>query len=549
MKVGIVTYYVYDPIHSISHVRATTMSALKGDHELIPYPREFAVASPQRREELLREWLVNCDVLLGGHDGLLLRARAAMTRPTPFVCLLMGGLTEGGWRFAGDHRRMYTSDVLVGNCEADAIVARNFFPNATIAMVPFPYDETIYYPTDDAERRAVREGLGIGVDDPMLLYVGRITLEKNLHTVLKAFRVVLDAVPTARLVIAGGEVRISFPELGTYPLAIKRTLERLIAHFELGDRVHFVGHRSPTELRGLYSAADVLVNLTLHHGENFGLAQIEAMACGCPVVGTTWGGLKDTVVNGVTGEQVPAVFTPAGIKVDWWRAANAIVDLLGRTDANRARRARCAETARDRYSIRQYGAALNRVLAQTVDHAQRPCAALQASPFAERFWAMSATPLDGGQRKAARPAYRRGPEAWELYRELITPFSGTTPNGSATAVPSAWCLAAPLAMQEDDALAVNDPLFPFPVPVPPTLVDSVRGVIGQFAMRPVLTHATLLQHSGEAVADTLAWMEGQGLLLRTELGSVDLSCARGVLGQPVFVIREVDSRSDIVRIW
>jgi hypothetical protein len=241
---------------------------------------------------------------------------------------------------------------------------------------------------------------------------------------------------------------------------------------------------------------------------------------------------------------VPAVFTPAGVKVDWWRAASAVVDLLARTDANRALRVRCAETARDRYNIRKYGAALNRLLVQAVEAAARPPERLQASSFAERYWGMSTSPTDGAHVKAARPAYRRGPEAWELYRELITPFSGVPLNGAA--VPSTWCLAAPLAMREDDALAVNDPLYPFQIPVPPQLVASVRGVISQFAMRPVLRHATLLQHSGEAVADTLAWMEARGLLLRTEAGSLDLSYAGGSLGQPVFVIREVDSRSDIL---
>jgi hypothetical protein len=103
-------------------------------------------------------------------------------------------------------------------------------------------------------------------------------------------------------------------------------------------------------------------------------------------------------------------------------------------------------------------------------------------------------------------------------------------------------------MQADDSLAVNDPIYPFQVPVPRELVSSVRAMISQLAVRPVLSRAALPRQSNGAEADTLAWMEKSGLVLRTELGSLDPACARGALGQPVFVIREVDGRADILSI-
>lgn len=85
----------------------------------------------------------------------------------------------------------------------------------------------------------------------------------------------------------------------------------------------------PAGLRNLYSAADAVVNLTLLHDENFGLAQVEAMGCGTPVVGTNWGGLKDTIIEGETGYKVSTVASPAlGVKVDWWEGIHKIVTLL-----------------------------------------------------------------------------------------------------------------------------------------------------------------------------------------------------------------------------
>jgi glycosyltransferase involved in cell wall biosynthesis len=53
-----------------------------------------------------------------------------------------------------------------------------------------------------------------------------------------------------------------------------------------------------------YRSADVLVAAPWH--EQFGMSPLEAMACGVPVIGTTVGGLTETVVDGLTGDLVPA---------------------------------------------------------------------------------------------------------------------------------------------------------------------------------------------------------------------------------------------------
>ena len=64
------------------------------------------------------------------------------------------------------------------------------------------------------------------------------------------------------------------------------------------DAGDIIIHLFRPEVREFYNIADVAINLTLHHDENFGLAQVEAMACGLPVVGSLWGGLKDTIRDG-----------------------------------------------------------------------------------------------------------------------------------------------------------------------------------------------------------------------------------------------------------
>jgi D-inositol-3-phosphate glycosyltransferase len=71
--------------------------------------------------------------------------------------------------------------------------------------------------------------------------------------------------------------------------------------FELGvaERVDFVGQQPHDRLPLYYQAADCLC--VPSHSESFGLAALEAQACGLPVVGAHVGGLPDFVKDGRTG--------------------------------------------------------------------------------------------------------------------------------------------------------------------------------------------------------------------------------------------------------
>ena len=65
-----------------------------------------------------------------------------------------------------------------------------------------------------------------------------------------------------------------------------------------GPDVTFAGHVDAETLRDLYRSASVLV---LPGEEDFGIAPVEALACGCPVVALARGGATETVEHGVTG--------------------------------------------------------------------------------------------------------------------------------------------------------------------------------------------------------------------------------------------------------
>lgn len=114
-----------------------------------------------------------------------------------------------------------------------------------------------------------------------LLYVGRIAPEKGLDT---AVRSLVHLPGTTLDIIGGGDP------------AHTRELERLAAVCGVDQRVLLHGEAGPSDLRGAYLAADALVFPSTWQ-EPFGIAPLEAMACGLPVVATATGGSGEFLVE------------------------------------------------------------------------------------------------------------------------------------------------------------------------------------------------------------------------------------------------------------
>src|SRR3954454_4962146 len=124
---------------------------------------------------------------------------------------------------------------------------------------------------------------------------GRLVPRKGVGTVIEA----LPCGPTAELIVAGGpdhRFRDGDPEA--------RRLIRLAEHLGVADRVILVGRVPHDDMPSLIRSADVAVSVPWY--EPFGIAPVEAMACGVPVIASSVGGHLDTVLDGVTGLHVPA---------------------------------------------------------------------------------------------------------------------------------------------------------------------------------------------------------------------------------------------------
>jgi glycosyltransferase involved in cell wall biosynthesis len=115
-------------------------------------------------------------------------------------------------------------------------------------------------------------------DNPLLLYVGRISAEKNLESL----RPWLEAFPHARLALVGDG-------------PLRKALER---YFE-GLPVFFAGFLHREELAGAYASSDIFVMPS--RTETLGLVVLEAMCSGLPVVAARAGGIPEMIQDEVSG--------------------------------------------------------------------------------------------------------------------------------------------------------------------------------------------------------------------------------------------------------
>lgn len=128
-------------------------------------------------------------------------------------------------------------------------------------------------------------------DNPIILFVGRIRRMKGIDILIKAFRLVLEVFPNARLLVIGdGPSRAE--------------LEELSLQMSLEEHINFLGmvphHRIPKYL----SLSDVFILPSIEtskEGEGRPTALIEAMAAGMPIVASNIYGIPEIIRNGENG--------------------------------------------------------------------------------------------------------------------------------------------------------------------------------------------------------------------------------------------------------
>lgn len=156
-------------------------------------------------------------------------------------------------------------------------------------VTPFGVDCQCFTPSDTTNPHL----LTIGIVKTLVHKYGIDVLIRAFSLLLGEPRVAeLDRNQRLRLVIAGtgGE---------------RETLEALVAELKLVDRVEFVGQIAHEKVPRRLQKFDIFCAPSRLDSESFGVAAVEASACGLPVVVSDAGGLPEVVLHGVTGLVVP----------------------------------------------------------------------------------------------------------------------------------------------------------------------------------------------------------------------------------------------------
>ena len=190
-----------------------------------------------------------------------------------------GFLQKLSW---GYHRWFYNSSdtITVRTDEVAHLLVRNGIDRNKIEKIPliFDFHKVKILPEEDIPKIKAQYDLG----DKVAVFVGRVSSEKRLDFLFHVWSHVVEEYENPSLLIVGG---------GLYEMELKK----LVRHYSLGNHVRMVGPIDHDELlaSGLISACDLFVSVSTT--ETFGLAGLEAMAHGIPVVLAQSQGLAEIV--------------------------------------------------------------------------------------------------------------------------------------------------------------------------------------------------------------------------------------------------------------
>lgn len=173
-------------------------------------------------------------------------------------------------------------------------------------LIPLCVDTEKLSPADKVKARA---SLGLDKESIILLYLGRLAwIKADLLPLIYVFASLVKSCPRRRLALV-----VAGTESGNFTAPIRN----YAASLGVARYVHFIlDPPDETKVR-LLQAADVYVSPVDCMQESFGLAPVEAMACGVPQVVPDWDGFRDTVVHNETGFLVPTYWAKCDDDLDY----------------------------------------------------------------------------------------------------------------------------------------------------------------------------------------------------------------------------------------
>ncbi|MCY7353514.1 MAG: glycosyltransferase [Lysobacter sp.] len=199
-----------------------------------------------------------------------------------------GGAGRREWLY---RRSMCMTDVAVAVCETARLQLQRqgVCPSLGLVAIPNGIELERFLPVSAQARRQLAETLEVPPDTLLIGTVGRLNEVKDHATLIRAFRLVHEALPATALLLIGGG-------------ALRAQLETVARTEGVDGAVYFFGDRGDVDvlLRGL----DLFAMSSLTEG--YSVALLEASAVALPIVATDVGGNAEIVRQDVSGQLVPA---------------------------------------------------------------------------------------------------------------------------------------------------------------------------------------------------------------------------------------------------
>jgi glycosyltransferase involved in cell wall biosynthesis len=276
--------------------------------QMLPYVQTFArfVTRFARRQPVLYD-IVHANFFMSGMVAQHLKQVLGIPFVITFHALghvrrLAQGVADGfpPARVRIESMLMRQADRIIAECPQDRQDMEDLYGAAPkrITVAPCGFDPEELWPVP---MRDARERLGLPQNKFLVLQLGRMVPRKGVDTVIQGVAMLRNRHRVdAELLVVGGDV--ARPH-GSDSLEMAR-LRALAVQLGIGAHVRFIGQKPRSELRYYYSAANAFVTTPWY--EPFGITPVEAMACARPVIGSEVGGIKSTVVDGVTGFLIPS---------------------------------------------------------------------------------------------------------------------------------------------------------------------------------------------------------------------------------------------------
>ncbi|MCY3627012.1 MAG: hypothetical protein OXG88_05170 [Gammaproteobacteria bacterium] len=243
--IGLVRHRLTElPGTSVGDIFSDWEAAISRSFEVELLPAYYRSLSAKKKKEVGTRFLKCCSLVLPGNGLNLFPLREEIDSQVPMLYLNLGGLPRGAVALRKIFPYFRSTDTIVFTSHADPKIHKTLMRNSAAQQVYFPFgiDTEFFKPCSANQRNRYRELFGFTENDIVLTYIGRITVEKNVHAIIRLFEELMKEYKNLYLLIVGPVLDIPFSDFQYEDPDFIAYFENLRSNYLMLDqRVKWVG--------------------------------------------------------------------------------------------------------------------------------------------------------------------------------------------------------------------------------------------------------------------------------------------------------------------